>query len=253
LAILPPLVMLYAACEHVPATTEVFSLSTFARPRLGVIFRTEREKKGVSTILMRVLIFVLSYIGIFLVVAVTHIVGLWTYPKPLTQSAENFSVDILDNASSPTTSSSPGAAEMSSSKETPRASGTTPRESSPIVTSDGYVVATRCALWSVEGFDLYYSPADPSTVCVQPPDSTVRAEAPHTSRSAQMPLNCAVAPDSAVYCLIGGQLTRDTLKAFYDRGELQTPKVPSVGEGEKRDAVEEAWAPDSVSGPTQST
>ena len=93
------------------------------------------------------------------------------------------------------------------------------------VTENGYVIAPECALWPVEGLDLYYSPVDPSILCVQAPDSPVQAGSP-LPQGAEMPPNCDVAPDSVVYCVPGGQLTADTLKAFYDRGELQTPHEP---------------------------
>jgi hypothetical protein len=93
------------------------------------------------------------------------------------------------------------------------------------VTENGYSISPECALWPVEGSDLYYSPVDPSIICVQAPDSPVQAGSP-LPPGAEMPPNCDVAPDSVVYCVPGGQLTADTLKAFYDRGELQTPHEP---------------------------
>jgi hypothetical protein len=90
------------------------------------------------------------------------------------------------------------------------------------VTENGYSISPECALWPVEGTDLYYSPADPATICVQAPNSPVQAGS-SLSPGEEMPPNCDVAPDSTVYCLPGEQLTADTLRAFYDRGELQTP------------------------------
>jgi hypothetical protein len=185
---------------------------------------------------MRVVALVLAYIGIFLLITVTHLAGLWTYPS--LRSSESSSGGGSENASNATTDSSTDAARTSSSKKPSQLSGTTPEESSPIVTQAGYIVAPRCALWSVEALDLYYSPADPSAICVQPPDSPVRNGSQPTPRSAQMPLNCAVAPDSAVYCLVGGQLTADTLKTLYERGELQTPKESREGDRVKEGAVE---------------
>ncbi len=185
---------------------------------------------------MRVVALVLAYIGIFLLITVTHLAGLWAYPS--LRSTESSSGGRSENASNTITDSSTDAARTSSSEKPPQLSGTTPEESSPIVTQAGYIVAPRCALWSVEALDLYYSPADPSVICVQPPESPVRDGSQPTPRSAQMPLNCAVAPDSAVYCLLGGQLTADTLKTFYERGELQTPKEPREGDGVKEGAVE---------------
>src|ERR687885_614134 len=34
-----------------------------------------------------------------------------------------------------------------------------------------------------------------------------------------------VTPDGVVYCIVGGVLSPDTLRAFYERGELQSPRV----------------------------
>ncbi len=101
----------------------------------------------------------------------------------------------------------------------------TAKESSPTITESGYTIAPGCALWSVEGLDLYYSPAEPGTICVQAPGGSVQAGSPLFS-AADMPPNCDAAPDSVVYCVVGEQLTADTLRAFYDRGELQTPHEP---------------------------
>ncbi len=102
---------------------------------------------------------------------------------------------------------------------------------SPTITESGYTIAPGCALWSVEGLDLYYSPADPATVCVQPPGSPIEAGSSATPGATQLPPNCAVAPDLVVYCLVGGQLSADTLRALYDWGELQTPREPGGGGG----------------------
>ena len=104
------------------------------------------------------------------------------------------------------------------------------KQEPPTVTANGYTIAPGCALWSVEGLDLYYSPADPATICVQPPDSPVQA-GPSIASGAQTPPNCAVAPDSVVYCLTEGQLSADTLAAFFNQGELQTPRETGGGGG----------------------
>jgi len=103
------------------------------------------------------------------------------------------------------------------------------KQGSPTVTETGYTIAPGCALWSVEGLDLYYSPSDPETICVQAPGNPVQAGTRLPS-GVEMPPNCDIAPDSVVYCIADGQLTADTLRAFYDRGELQTPHEPK-GDG----------------------
>lgn len=102
-------------------------------------------------------------------------------------------------------------------------------QGTPTVTESGYTIASGCALWTVEGVDLYYSPADPTTICVQAPGSTIKAGSP-LPPGAEMPLNCAAAPDSVVYCVADGQLSADTVAAFFERGELQTPRE-SKGNG----------------------
>jgi hypothetical protein len=99
------------------------------------------------------------------------------------------------------------------------------KEGSPSVTEDGYTIAPGCALWSVEGLDLYYSPSDPGIICVQAPGSPIHAGSPLPS-GAKMPPNCDIAPDLVVYCVVREQLTADILRAFYDRGELQAPHEP---------------------------
>ncbi len=157
---------------------------------------------------------------------VTHLAGLWAYP-PLPQSIGDSSVAGTENTGGTTAESSPGTqAKTDPPEESSQASSTAARQRVLLVTEGGYTVSPRCALWSVEGFDLYYSPTDTASVCVQPPDSPVLP-----GSSSPVPPNCAVAPDSVVYCLIGGQLTADTLAAFYYRGELQTPRVTGEAAG----------------------
>jgi hypothetical protein len=102
-------------------------------------------------------------------------------------------------------------------------------QGSPTITESGYTIASGCALWPVEGLGLYYSPSDPATVCVQAPGSPIQA-GQHLPSGAEMPLNCDVAPDSVVYCVVDDQLSADALAAFYNRGELQTPREPE-GDG----------------------
>ena len=87
---------------------------------------------------MRVIALVLAYIGIFLLVTVTHLAGLWAYPSP-PQSTESYSGGGSDNASSATTHSSTDTAKTNSSKK-PRVSlvpplGKVPRSLRKAVTS----------------------------------------------------------------------------------------------------------------------
>ena len=125
----------------------------------------------------------------------------------------------------PWAKSSEGGTTTPSSPSTTQGSSKSGKAKDAKVTENGYIIAPECALWPVEGLDLYYSPVDPSILCVQAPDSSVQAGSP-LPPGAEMPPNCDAAPDSVVYCVSGGQLTSDTLKAFYDRGELQTPHEP---------------------------
>ncbi len=192
---------------------------------------------------MRILAFIL-FLGISASMVATNLAGLWSYHPSLPQSTEDSSRGEPEKPSNATMNSS---------------TGTAPREGSPTITRSGYVIAPRCALWSVEGLELYYSPADPSSICVQPPGSNlVRTGYPSTSSSGrqeeEMPLNCAVAPDSAVYCLVGEWLSADTLKGFYDRGELQTPKEPGAGgDGAREGGLHEAGTPEPTAEPAPST
>lgn len=181
-------------------------------------------KKSLNNKLMRAPTLVLSYFGILLLTVVMHLAGLWTY-APLPQPTENSSKGQMQNPGS----GAANTAEVNAPKEPLPSSRAVLSESSPTVTQSGYTIVPRCALWTAEGLDLYFSPVDPETICVEPPGSTVQAGPPLTLRTAQLPPNCAVGPDSAVYCLTGGQLTPNTLRAFYDRGELQTPKAKGGG------------------------
>ena len=180
-----------------------------------------RKDSGIK--LVRAPAVVLSYFGVLLLIVVTHLAGLWTYAS-VPQPAQNPSAG---NPGEAPTSGGTNATEATAPKEPLRPSASAVMaEDSPTVTQSGYTIFPRCALWSAEGLDLYYSPADPQTICVQPPGSSVQSGPPPTIRTTQLPPNCAVGPDSAVYCLAGGQLAPDTLALFYNRGELQTPQMP---------------------------
>jgi hypothetical protein len=95
----------------------------------------------------------------------------------------------------------------------------------PTITPSGYSIAPGCAAWSPEGLNLYYNPIDPTSICATPPGSSVQPGT-RPSGAAQLPPNCAISPDSVTYCVVDGQLSADTLQAFYDRGELQAPHEP---------------------------
>jgi hypothetical protein len=149
-------------------------------------------------------------LAVLVLVVVAFLAGVWAYPRlPASLTA----------GVSPT--------EKTESTGKAAANGkTVPGENSPTTTASGYTIAPRCALWSVEGLDLYYSPADPATICAQPPGSRVQAGSRATPGTTKLSDNCATAPDGTVYCRVEGQLSADTLEAFYNRGELQTPREP---------------------------
>jgi hypothetical protein len=168
---------------------------------------------------------VLSYFGILLLVVATHLAGLWTYP------AESSSREQAKTSGS---STKKGDASKTNNPEDSRdSSNTALKESTPIVTQGGFTIIPGCALWTVDGYELYYSPVDPTTICVQPPSRPFQAgSTPPTSRTAQVPPNCAFAPDSTLYCFVGGQLTTALITGLYDQGKLQTPKEETKGGGD---------------------
>lgn len=165
---------------------------------------------------------VISYLVVLVSVAVTHLAGLWAYHS---QSGAG-------EASEASEAGEVGEAATEAKEEPLRGTSVVSSESSPIVTQDGYVVFPKCALWAADGYDLYYSPVDPQTICVLPPGSSAEPGPPPTARSEQeeTPPFCAAAPDSAVYCLIGGRLTEQDLRTLYDRGALETPKASGGGD-----------------------
>lgn len=161
---------------------------------------------------MRIIVSLLQVLAIVVLVLATFLLVI--DPRLRSLAIEDLSL-LIPGAQSPK-----GESTTTQGSSRPDKAGQGP----PTVTESGYTIASGCALWSVEGFDLYYSPADPTTICVQPPGSPTQTGSPPTSGTAQVPPNCAVAPDGVVYCLVGGQLTPDTLRVFYERGELQTPR-----------------------------
>ena len=169
---------------------------------------------------------IVLYFGILLIVMVTHLTGLWAYPS-LSRSTGGSTEGQAQSFGEATTNGGTVSEEAPKEPLT-RSSGAAsraPKENSPTVTQAGYTIFPRCALYPVEGLELYYSPANPTAICVQPPDIPVQTTNVPTIRDTQLPPNCAVAPDSAVYCVIGGQLSADTLRALYNQGLLQTPKA----------------------------
>lgn len=172
----------------------------------------------VITGLLQGLVVIAVALGVFLLVADPRLRDLaWEDLSALVPGGAQASSE----SKATTTASNPGGATKNSPKS----------ESSPTVTDTGYTIASSCALWPVEGLNLYYSPADPTSICVQPPGSPTPAGDPPAPGTAQIPPNCATAPDGTNYCLAGGELTADTLEAFYERGELQSPREPGGGGG----------------------
>ena len=160
--------------------------------------------------LLRALVVAALALGVFL---------LATDPQLRSLAGEDLS-SLISGTESSRGGSTTTASNPSSASKAPKS------ESSPTVTASGYTIAPRCALWTVEGLDLYYSPADPATICVQPPDSPIQSGSTPASGAAQLPPNCALAPDGVVYCVADKLLSPDTLGVFYGRGELQTPREP---------------------------
>lgn len=201
---------------------------------------------------MRILAFIL-FLGISTFFVVTNLTGLWAYHSAVSQPTGEFSgggSESIDRAA--IAQSSSDTPETSYSDDEPASSsGVASGEGSSASAQSDYTVAPYCALWSAEGFNLYYSPVEPSTICVRPSGSPSQAGSPLTPKGASLPGNCAVAPDSIVYCLIGGQLSADTLKAFYDRGELPATKEPEIDQSKKGGL--ETQAPETTTELTQST
>jgi hypothetical protein len=172
---------------------------------------------------MRIIINLLQALAIVVVVLAMWL--LVTDPRLRSLVVEDLSV------LNPWAKSSEGAAGGTTTGQGSSQSGKA-KQGSPTVTASGYTIAPGCALWPVEGLNLYYSPAEPANICAQAPGSPIQAGSPLPS-GAEMPPNCDVAPDSVVYCVVDGQLSADTLQAFFDRGELQTPRESKVGGGQR--------------------
>ncbi|MBV9454393.1 MAG: hypothetical protein JOZ19_09785 [Rubrobacter sp.] len=119
-----------------------------------------------------------------------------------------------------TKSSSDEGKKSTPTKETPQQDKA--EQGPPTITPSGYSIASGCALWTAEGLNLYYNPVDPTSICALPPGSSIQPGT-QASGAVQLPPNCAISPDSVTYCVVDGQLSADTLQAFYNRGELQAP------------------------------
>ncbi len=85
----------------------------------------------------------------------------------------------------------------------------------------GYLVSERCLVVPVGDTGIYFDPENRARLCVVPPDFPVEpGTEPTPGEGAQLPLNCAVAPDQNVYCSPGWQLDAYFLEQIYQRGEL---------------------------------
>lgn len=85
----------------------------------------------------------------------------------------------------------------------------------------GYRLSEGCLFTSVDDTGLYFDPQNRQRVCVVPPEATIEpGTEPTPGEGAQLPLNCAVAPDQSVYCSPGWPLDAFFLQRLYERGEL---------------------------------
>lgn len=91
------------------------------------------------------------------------------------------------------------------------------RERAEQARTAGYQTSAECVSTSVADSTLYYDPDNPSRICIAPPGYEEEPEA--SSGGVQIPPNCAVAPDGAIYCTTGEEFNLD-LGDLYRRGEL---------------------------------
>jgi len=117
---------------------------------------------------------------------------------------------------------------------------TTHEKTPPLVGSaenGGFIVYEECSRFRTSGIDLYYDPANDSTICVAAPGGTAYAGQPYKPHVNSVPDNCAVIPeesvvppdqrpesgiafDQRVYCASVPQLNNDALQGLYERGQL---------------------------------
>lgn len=85
----------------------------------------------------------------------------------------------------------------------------------------GYRLSAGCLFTPVDDTGLYFDPENRQRICVVPPEATIEpGTEPTPGEGAQLPLNCAVAPDQNVYCSPGWPLDASFLQRLYQRGEL---------------------------------
>ncbi len=85
----------------------------------------------------------------------------------------------------------------------------------------GYRLSAGCLFTPVDDTGLYFDPENRQRICAVPPESTIEPGfEPTPGEGAQLPLNCAVAPDQNVYCSPGWPLDAFFLRRLQQRGEL---------------------------------
>jgi hypothetical protein len=82
-------------------------------------------------------------------------------------------------------------------------------------------LSAGCLFTPIDDTGLYFDPENRQRICAVPPDVTIEPGTELTpGEGAQMPFNCAVAPDQNVYCSPGWALDAFFLQRLYERGEL---------------------------------
>lgn len=85
----------------------------------------------------------------------------------------------------------------------------------------GYGLSAGCLMVPVGDTGVYFDPENRSRLCSVPPGFPIEpGQEPTPSGGAQLPPNCAVAPDDTVYCSPGWDLDFYFLRSLYRRGEL---------------------------------
>lgn len=85
----------------------------------------------------------------------------------------------------------------------------------------GFKLSSGCLFTPIDDTGLYFDPENRQRLCVLPPESEIEpGTEPTPGEGAQIPLNCAVAPDQNIYCSPGWPLDATFLNTLYERGEL---------------------------------